>query len=137
MAAKKKSGSPPKKPKAPKAPKPPKAPKSPKGSDEATKGLLERLQQQPTPDQMVLALSNALVQTLNGQNAGIAMNALAAAAARICLSTKTKSTAFSQLLTEQIEAQASLMLEEQAVKSAQALQAVQAASGKRGRGGKK
>lgn len=88
--------------------KPKEPPKPSKGSNDNAAAPAPK---SPTADQMVLALANALVGTLNGQNAAIALNALAAATARICLTTKTKSADFSTLLTSQIEAQATLMIE--------------------------
>ncbi len=106
MAAKKKSS---KSGSAPKRTKTPKAPTIPKGSnDNATAGPAQK----PTADQMVTALAGAVVGVLNGQNAAIAMNALAAATARICLVTDTNSVDFAKLLTAQVEVQARLMLKE-------------------------
>ena len=87
---------------------------------------------QATADQKVLALSNAVVGTLNGQDVQIALNALAAATARICLSTKTNSASFAQLLTAQIEVQAGLMLAEGQANAANAANAAKSAKGKRG-----
>lgn len=65
-----------------------------------------------TADQRVLALSNVLSGALSGQSAQIAMTALAATVARVCLGTKTNSVNFGPLLTAQVEIQARLMIGE-------------------------
>lgn len=105
MAAKKKSGA-----KSGSKSKPPKAPlKPPKGDNDNAEG---EAPQEVTADQQVQALTNAVMNMMNGQSIQIVLNALAASSARVCLASKTNSVDFSKLLTAQVEIQARLMLEE-------------------------